>query len=62
MAAHAGEPAWKSGTFHCERCNEKVRVNKGDKIPKCPKCGGATFDERTGEPARQPELKGHPRG
>jgi hypothetical protein len=27
MAARAGEKA--RGIFHCQKCNEKVRVNKG---------------------------------
>jgi hypothetical protein len=26
-----------------------VRVNNGATIPKCPNCGGATYDERTQE-------------
>jgi predicted RNA-binding Zn-ribbon protein involved in translation (DUF1610 family) len=49
MAAHAGEKAREGGIFHCQKCNEKVRVNKGATIPKCPNCGGATYDERTEE-------------
>ena len=51
MAAHAGEKAQEGGMFHCQKCNEKVRVNKGATIPKCPHCGGATYDERTEETA-----------
>jgi predicted RNA-binding Zn-ribbon protein involved in translation (DUF1610 family) len=50
MAAHAGEHAQKTGTFHCSRCNNKVRVTGGHKIPKCPKCGNTTYDARTDEP------------
>jgi hypothetical protein len=53
MAARAGERAQKTGTFHCERCNNKVRVKKGGKIPKCPHCGNATYDTRTGEPGNK---------
>jgi Zn finger protein HypA/HybF involved in hydrogenase expression len=49
MAAHPGEKAREGGTFHCERCNNRVRVNKGDTIPKCPNCGSDTYDERTDE-------------
>ena len=29
MAAHAGEKAQEGGMFHCQKCNKKVRVNKG---------------------------------
>jgi predicted RNA-binding Zn-ribbon protein involved in translation (DUF1610 family) len=50
MAAHAGEHAQKTGTFHCEKCNNKVRVKEGDRIPKCPNCGNETYDTRTDEP------------
>jgi Zn finger protein HypA/HybF involved in hydrogenase expression len=50
MAAHAGERAEKTGTFHCDSCGETVRVSKGDKIPKCPSCSGSSYDRRTGEP------------
>ena len=53
MAAHAGEQARKTGTFHCERCNATVRVHQGDEIPKCPNCGNDTFDERTDEPGNK---------
>ncbi|HEX6175936.1 MAG TPA: hypothetical protein VF089_18140 [Candidatus Binatia bacterium] len=35
MAAHAGEKAQEDGIFHCQKCNEKVRVNKGATTPKC---------------------------
>jgi predicted RNA-binding Zn-ribbon protein involved in translation (DUF1610 family) len=49
MAAHAGEKAQEGGMFHCQKCNEKVRVNKGAIIPKCPNCGGAAYNERTEE-------------
>lgn len=52
MAAHAGERAQKTGTFHCAHCDGKVRVQKGDKIPKCP-CGGDTFEYRTDEPGNK---------
>jgi Zn finger protein HypA/HybF involved in hydrogenase expression len=53
MAAHAGEKAWETGTFHCQRCNEKVRVQKGRPIPECPNCGGKTYDQRTDEPGNK---------
>lgn len=55
MAATAGEKAWKTGTFVCQVCNEKVRVSKGDAIPKCPN-GHSSFDERVAEPKRQRPL------
>ena len=50
MAAHAGERAEKTGTFHCDNCGETVRASKGDKIPKCPSCGGSSYGRRTDEP------------
>lgn len=49
MAAQAGETAQKTGTFHRAHCSEKVRVQEGHKIPKCPN-GHSTFERRTGEP------------
>ncbi len=60
MAAHAGEKAWKAGTFKCQVCNAEVRVREGSTIPKCPN-GHATFDERINEPARERPLAGRPR-
>lgn len=53
MAAHAGEKARKTGTFHCQRCNETVRVQEGKQIPQCPNCSGKTYDERTDEPGNK---------
>jgi predicted RNA-binding Zn-ribbon protein involved in translation (DUF1610 family) len=53
MAAHAGEKAHKTGTFHCERCNAKVRVEAGKTIRECPNCGNKTYDERTQEPGNK---------
>ena len=52
MAAHAGERAQETGTFHCSSCDGEVRVNKGERIPECP-CGGKTFDRRTDEPGNK---------
>jgi Zn finger protein HypA/HybF involved in hydrogenase expression len=49
MSANAGEAAEEGGEFRCAHCHEKVRVSKGDKIPKCPKCGNGTFDTRVRE-------------
>jgi ABC-type ATPase with predicted acetyltransferase domain len=46
MAALGGVPAREGGTFHCQNCNNRVRVNKG---PKCPNCGNDSYDERTAE-------------
>ena len=60
MAAHAGEKAWKTGTFKCQVCNEEVRVQKGRTIPKCPN-GHTTFDERVDEPRSEKPLRNHPR-
>src|SRR5579884_1573384 len=60
MAAHAGEKAWRTGTFKCQVCNAEVRVRKGRTIPKCPN-GHATFDERVGELRGEKPLRGHPR-
>jgi Zn finger protein HypA/HybF involved in hydrogenase expression len=50
MAAKAGERAEKTGTFHCERCNNKVRVQEGERIPKCAKCGSTSYDTPTDDP------------
>lgn len=52
MAAHAGEKARRTGTFHCQSCNETVRVEQGETIPECPN-GHKSFDERTDEPGNK---------
>jgi len=52
MAAHPGERARKTGTFHCKGCKKTVRLQKGDTIPKCP-CGNGDYDERTDEPGNK---------
>jgi Zn finger protein HypA/HybF involved in hydrogenase expression len=49
MSAHAGESAQEGGEFRCANCHERVRVNKGQKIPACPNCGGEVFDSRQNE-------------
>jgi predicted RNA-binding Zn-ribbon protein involved in translation (DUF1610 family) len=53
LAAHAGEEARRTGDFVCSRCNHKVHVSNGDKIPKCPNCGNDSFDERRDEPGNK---------
>ncbi len=50
MSAKTGETAQETGDFVCSKCRNKVHVTRGKKIPKCPQCGGATFDERRNEP------------
>ncbi|MBW3538603.1 zinc ribbon-containing protein [Candidatus Parcubacteria bacterium] len=50
MSAQAGENAQKTGTFHCDNCGERVRVEEGRSIPRCPNCGNDTYDSRTQEP------------
>jgi hypothetical protein len=52
MAAHAGEKAQKTGDFHCAKCDAKVHVQQGHKIPKCPN-GHSEFDTRTKEPGNK---------
>jgi Zn finger protein HypA/HybF involved in hydrogenase expression len=52
MAAQAGEKAEKTGDFRCEKCHQKVHVQSGHKIPKCPNCGNDTFDTRVHEGRR----------
>ncbi|MGN6553294.1 MAG: zinc ribbon-containing protein [Verrucomicrobiota bacterium] len=49
MAAHTGEQAREGGDFRCQKCHHQVRVNKGEKIPKCPNCGNTVFDTRLHE-------------
>ena len=56
MAAHAGERAQKTGTFHCRDCDATVRVKKGDRIPRCP-CGGV-YESRTHERGRRTANRG----
>jgi predicted RNA-binding Zn-ribbon protein involved in translation (DUF1610 family) len=50
MAAHAGETAQRTGDFRCSNCRNRIHVTQGRKIPKCPHCGGSTYDEREKEP------------
>ncbi len=52
VAAHAGEKARETGTFVCQSCNAKVRVQKGHTIPECPN-GHKTYDERIDEPRNE---------
>ncbi|WP_374273667.1 hypothetical protein [Actinoplanes sp. M2I2] len=52
MAAHAGEKAQKTGDFHCAKCSEKVHVQQGHTIPKCPN-GHSEFETRTKEPGNK---------
>lgn len=59
MPARAGEPAWNTGTFICQTCNAKVRVRKGQIIPRCPN-GHATFDQRVAEPKGEAPLRAKP--
>jgi hypothetical protein len=59
MAAHAGEPAWKTGTFICQSCGDTVRVSRGAKIPECP-AGHRTYISRIEELIAERELSGHP--
>jgi DNA-directed RNA polymerase subunit RPC12/RpoP len=49
VTAHAGEKAQKTGDFSCARCNEKVHVKQGEKIPRCPN-GHTGFESRRHEP------------
>ncbi len=50
MPAKAGEKAHKTGNFHCDSCGERVQVDQGEEIPRCPNCGNDSYDARTGEP------------
>ncbi|UNX53544.1 zinc ribbon-containing protein [Georgenia sp. TF02-10] len=52
MAAHAGETAQKTGDFYCSKCDAKVHVTQGDKIPKCPN-GHSEFGSRRNEPGNK---------
>jgi hypothetical protein len=52
MAAHAGEKAQKTGDFYCAKCDEKVHVKQGDKIPTCPN-GHSEFATRRNEPGNK---------
>jgi ribosomal protein L37AE/L43A len=53
MAAHAGEKAERTGDFRCAKCHQRTHVKAGEKIPKCPHCGGETFDTREHEPGNK---------
>ena len=53
MAAKAGEAAQETGDFRCAKCHKRVHVTKGKKIPKCPECGGDTYDARYHEPGNK---------
>lgn len=49
MSIHSGETAKREGDFICMNCNERVFVNKGEKIPRCPFCGCRNYDKKAGE-------------
>jgi hypothetical protein len=49
MVAEAGERAQKTGDFHCAKCDAKVHVKQGEKIPKCPN-GHSEYEVRRNEP------------
>jgi ribosomal protein L37AE/L43A len=53
MAAHAGEKAERTGDFRCAKCHQRTHVKAGEKIPKCPHCGGEIFDTREHEPGNK---------
>jgi Zinc-ribbon containing domain len=36
MAVQAGERVRESGDFYCTKCNARVHVTKGERIPRCP--------------------------
>jgi hypothetical protein len=52
MAAHPGERARRTGTFHCKGRRKTVRVHKGESMPKC-SCGSGEYDERTDQPGNR---------
>jgi Zinc-ribbon containing domain len=45
----AGQRVQETGEFYCTKCNSKVRVMKGDRIPRCPQ-GHHEFKTATGQP------------
>jgi hypothetical protein len=51
VSAHAGEKAQKTGEFRA-KCGEKVSVQEGHKIRKCPN-GHSEFKSRTNEPGNK---------
>ena len=53
MAAKAGEGAWKTGDFRCERCHNRVHVTQRHEIPRYPTCGNDTCDTREHEPGNR---------
>ena len=53
MAAKAGEKAWQTGDFRCERGHNRVNVTRGHEIRRCPNCGNDTYDTREHEPGNK---------
>jgi ferredoxin len=53
MAAHAGDVAHKSRTFHCAVCRAQVRVEQGSVIPPCP-AGHTVYTRRMQEDRGRP--------
>ncbi len=45
MALMTGDSVRETGLYHCDKCKRDVQLKKGDKAPKCPKCGNTTFKE-----------------
>ncbi len=58
MSAKAGEKAQRTGDFKCENCGNKVHVEKGKEIPKCPKCRNDSYGVRENEPENPSSKKG----
>jgi DNA-directed RNA polymerase subunit RPC12/RpoP len=40
----AGETPDTDGTYRCQKCGNIVRVNRGEAVPKCPKCAHDLYD------------------
>ena len=42
-----GEEVSESGEYGCLSCGQKLTLEKGEKLPPCPRCSNQTFEKVT---------------
>ncbi len=44
MQVQAGAETKMDGEYECVRCHSEIKVLKGERVPRCEKCGGELFE------------------
>lgn len=44
-----GEEARESGEYGCLNCGQKLTLEKGERIPPCPRCSNQSFEKITSD-------------